>query len=82
MRLKSEGRGPIGSERLQAEARKLTGALGAAGAAPFGYIRSAILKMSQPKKANPNSQKSDTATIGSPFLLFTGRIRFYRPECK
>jgi hypothetical protein len=33
------------------------------GAAPFRHIRSAILKMSQPSKASPNSQKSDTATI-------------------
>jgi hypothetical protein len=32
-------------------------------------MRSAILKMSQPSKASPNSQKSDIATI-SPILAF------------
>jgi hypothetical protein len=36
--------------------------IGSGGNAPFRYIRSAILKMSQPSKASPNSQKSDTAT--------------------
>jgi hypothetical protein len=49
---KSCGRGSGGGRRV-----------GSGGAAPFRYIRSAILKMSQPSKASPNSQKSDTATI-------------------
>jgi hypothetical protein len=58
----------------QADWRVRTG-----GAAPFRHIRSAILKMSQPRKASPNSQKSDTAiTVPHPRFLqgvydFTGR---------
>jgi len=33
---------------------------------PFRYIRSAILNMSQPRRANPNSQNSDTAITALP----------------
>ncbi len=36
----------------------------------FNYIRSAILNMSQPRRANPNSQNSDTAITALPLSLF------------
>jgi hypothetical protein len=75
-RAKVEGRSSANSRgrRSAADWR-----VGSGGAAPFRYIRSAILKMSQPRKASPNSQKSDTAiTVPHPRFLqgvydFTGR---------
>jgi hypothetical protein len=41
-------------------------AAGAAITAPFRYIRSAILNMSQPRRANPNSQNRDIAITSHP----------------
>jgi len=51
-------------------------------AAPFRHIRSAILKMSQPRTAKPTAQKSITELTAIPFPLFTQCLRFYRPDGK